>query len=1163
MTDSNSVATNASATNPGARTQGVPVGLRSRIVEPSPPAPVPQPRPKPGNRASEREEVVVDKSKLTAAPAAPPAAPTATATAEATAQATASQEGTSDRDVVRASGSMAVATLISRITGFFRNALIGASLGGAVGSAFTVANTLPNLITEIVLGAVLTSLVVPVLVRAEKEDPDRGAAFVRRLFTLAFTLLGVITVAAVVGAPWLTKTMLRDDGEVNISMATSFAYLLLPQIIFYGLFSLFMAVLNTKGVFKPGAWAPVANNIVCIAVLLLYMLVPGRLNPAASVTILDPHVLLLGAGTTLGVVVQLLIMIPPLKRAGIDLRPLWGIDARLKQFGGMALAIVVYVAISQLGYVITTNIASAADESAPLIYQQHWLLLQMPYGIIGVTLLTAIMPRLSRNAADGDDKAVVRDLTMATKLTFIALIPIVIFMTAYGPQLATALFEYGAFNPEDAYTLGLTVSFAAFTLIPYALVLLHLRVFYAREEAWIPTFIIAGITITKVVLSAAAPLVASSTKNVVILLGAANGFGFVAGAVIGVFLLKRKLGNLGMRQVLRTSMWAAAAAIVGVAASTLTHWLLGLVFPVDELGSIATIVLLGVLGVIFLIVTGIVLSFSRLPEVQNLAAIFQRIPFVRRFIRTDPEEQLAVGEVSQEEKAVEFSGLDSFVASPVPPPMSAGVVRGPRLVPGAPVSDGRFRLLREHGTAQGAQFWQAQDLRTKQLVALTFVDTAGASPLAPLTPAQASAKAAEVTRRTQVLSSLKHPGIATGIQVRGYRSGCMVVADWVEGSSLRSVAEAGGVDPQAAALALSPIAAATGAAHAEHVPLGLDNWSRIRISTDGHAVLAFPAVLPDNSRAEDMEALASALNLLIDDTAPADVTAAKKLAEQAADDDSGESEITPEDIAEALRRAGEGEEPVLDVEVEQAPTVEAQTGFGDRSMTRRGTGLLIVGAVGVVTLAAAAVTYIVGVLGGDDPDAPVTSDSLQGAATTTTQPQRMSLVFPATDARVWGAPGTDISMDNPEDAPLAIDDDPATSWATAEYPNGLGTKPGVGLRVAIAEDVYLQHLVLDTTDSKGAHYSIYALPPEVTPDTPLEELPRIADGTIRGGKTNIEPKTEGVPRSGAVLIWLTTMPVESGRVDINEVSVIGSYNPPPLPKSIEVEEPAEAETATP
>src|SRR5699024_9580016 len=142
------------------------VGLRRRSVAPSPPAPVPElkkPEPVP--------PAVEDKSTLKSAQATQ----------------------TSDGDVVRATGSMAVATLLSRITGFIRNVLIGSSLGAAIASAFTTANQLPNLITEIVLGAVLTSLVVPVLVRAEKEDADHGEAFVRRLFTLAVTLLGAIT----------------------------------------------------------------------------------------------------------------------------------------------------------------------------------------------------------------------------------------------------------------------------------------------------------------------------------------------------------------------------------------------------------------------------------------------------------------------------------------------------------------------------------------------------------------------------------------------------------------------------------------------------------------------------------------------------------------------------------------------------------------------------------------------------------------------------------------------------------------------------------------------------------------------------------------------------------------------------------------------------------
>ncbi|WP_297006040.1 murein biosynthesis integral membrane protein MurJ, partial [uncultured Corynebacterium sp.] len=218
----------------------------------------------------------------------------------------------SDAEVVKTTGTMAVATLLSRITGFLRTVLIGSALGPAIASAFNTANTLPNLITELVLGAVLTSLVIPLLVRAEKEDPDRGEAFVRRLFTLTFTLMITVTVVAVFAAPLLTRMSLDSDGKVNVGMSTAFAYLVLPQIVFYAMFAVMMAVLNTKGYFKPGAWAPVVNNVVTLGVLGLYWLLPrdSKLSPNDSVTITDPHIMLLGLGTTAGVVAQTLIMVP-------------------------------------------------------------------------------------------------------------------------------------------------------------------------------------------------------------------------------------------------------------------------------------------------------------------------------------------------------------------------------------------------------------------------------------------------------------------------------------------------------------------------------------------------------------------------------------------------------------------------------------------------------------------------------------------------------------------------------------------------------------------------------------------------------------------------------------------------------------------------------------
>ncbi|MCQ9352767.1 murein biosynthesis integral membrane protein MurJ [Corynebacterium sp. 153RC1] len=896
-------------------------GLRHRIIVPAPPAPVVAQQP---------------RAKLVSAP-----------------------KEVSDADVVRSTGSMAIATLASRITGFLRNVLITTALGGAVASAFNTANTLPNLITEIVLGAVLTSLVVPVLVRAEKEDPDHGEAFIRRLFTLASSVLIGITVLAVIAAPWLVGLPLGPNSKVNVFQSTSFAYLLLPQIYFYGIFALLMAVLNTKGVFKPGAWAPVVNNVITLAVLSLYMFVPGELHPGDRAPVTDPHVLLLGIGTTLGVVTQAAIMLPAIRRAGVSLKPLWGIDDRLKQFGGMAVAIIVYVAISQAGYFITTRIAAAADAEAPNIYQQAWLLLQVPYGIIGVTLLTAIMPRLSRNAANGDDRAVVHDLVVGSKLTFIALIPIAMFMNYFGPQIANGLFAYGKFSPESATLLGWTLTSSSFTLLPYALVLLHLRVFYAREEAWTPTFIIAGITITKVALSMAAPFVATSPTRVVILLGAANGFGFVAGAVIGGLLLRRKLGNLGMREVGLTAAWAlgasAIAGLVALGVSALLSRPLDMLYA--RIGSPTYLVELAVCGVVFLVITGLILARSGLSEVQSLAGVAGRIPGLNRLIRARTPMPAAVLTATEQ---LPFD--DSFNATPVPPPMSAGIVRGPRLVPGAEVSDGRYRLLAEHGAVATARFWHAKEKATGREVALTFVDTSGQAPQAPRTPAESASHAATVMRHTQILASLKHDGVAPNIQVFSYRNGCLIVADWIPGAPLSSL-DPETVEPTSAIHAFAPLADATQAAHEAGIAVGLDNRARIRISTDGVAVLAFPAVLEENSADKDAASLRTALGSLIRADAPTAV-----LSMFNAPATQLPAAITTLDGAQAAEELEVPDQP-------EAPQPNRAPGFGAKSYSRSALIALAGLATVLVVLAAVVTAYLTSLL--DTPDSPITQESIQ------------------------------------------------------------------------------------------------------------------------------------------------------------------------------------------
>lgn len=524
---------------------------------------------------------------------------------------------------------MALATLVSRITGFTRIVLLATILGAALSSTFTVANQLPNLIAALVLEATFTAIFVPVLARAERDDPDGGTAFVRRLFTLATTLLLVATVLSVAAAPLLVDLMLGSDPLVNRPLTTAFAYLLLPQVLFYGLSSVFMAILNTRNVFGPPAWAPVVNNVVAIATLGLYLVVPGELS-VDPVEMGNAKLLVLGIGTTLGVFAQTAVLLFAIRRERISLRPLWGIDARLKKFGMMAAAMVLYVLISQIGLIVGNQIASGAAASGPAIYTYTWLVLMLPFGVIGVTVLTVVMPRLSRNAAADDTPAVMADLSLATRLTMVTLIPIVAMMTVGGPAIGSALFAYGNFGEVDAGYLGMAITLSAFTLIPYALVLLQLRVFYAREQPWTPIVLIVVITIVKIAASLAAPYMTDDPELVAGYLGLANGLGFLAGATVGYFLLRANLNPPGGRlislQVVRTILVTIAASMIAGLIAHIVDQLLGLESLTRNWGGAGSLLRLCVLGVIMVPITAGVMLAAQVPDAQAaLAAVRRRL----------------------------------------------------------------------------------------------------------------------------------------------------------------------------------------------------------------------------------------------------------------------------------------------------------------------------------------------------------------------------------------------------------------------------------------------------------------------------------------------------------------------------------------------------------
>ncbi|MDV3123402.1 murein biosynthesis integral membrane protein MurJ [Mycobacterium sp. 21AC1] len=533
----------------------------------------------------------------------------------------------SDAAVVSRSWGMAFATLISRITGFLRMALLAYLLGDALLSSFSVANQLPNMVAALVLEATFTAIFVPVLARAERDDADGGTAFVRRLVTLATSLLLVATVLSVAGAPLLVRVMLGTDPQVNNPLTVAFAYLLLPQVLFYGLSSVFAAILNTRNVFGPPAWAPVLNNIIAILTLGLYMLVPGELS-IDPVEMGNAKLLVLGIGTTLGVVVQTAVLLVAIRAERISLRPLWGVDERLKKFGAMAAAMVTYVLISQIGLIVGNQIASTAAASGPAIYNYTWLVLQLPFGMIGVTVLTVVMPRLSRNAAANNVGAVLADLSLATRLTMVTLIPIVAMMTVGGPAIGSALFAYGNFSPAAAGYLGMAITLSAFTLIPYALVLLQLRVFYAREQPWTPILIIVVVTAVKIAASIAAPHLTDNPDLVAGYLGLANGLGFLAGAVVGYFLLRSSLrprnGRLLDPAVIRTILVTITASLIAALLAQVADQLLGLELLTSAWGPGGSLLRLLALGLIMAPTIAAVLIAAKVPEAQAAVALVRR-----------------------------------------------------------------------------------------------------------------------------------------------------------------------------------------------------------------------------------------------------------------------------------------------------------------------------------------------------------------------------------------------------------------------------------------------------------------------------------------------------------------------------------------------------------
>jgi putative peptidoglycan lipid II flippase len=528
--------------------------------------------------------------------------------------------------ILRAAGTMAVATLVSRITGLLRTMVLAAALGVAlVGDAYNTANTLPNIVYELLLGGVLASVIVPLLVHAQERDRDHGVGYAQRLATLATAALVVVTAVAVLAAPLLTRLYGISDNPEQERLATWLARLLLLEIVFYGVGALAQAILNSRDVFGPPAWAPVLNNVVVIATGLLFIAAsgPGDLTPA---TITPGQVWLLGIGTTLGIAVQAVVLLPLLPKAGVPLRPQWGLkNTGLREAGTLSVWVIGYVAVSQVGVVVAMRIANEAGRAGglgSLAFANASLLFQMPYGIIGVALLTALVPRMSRAAARQDIPGVVSDLSLGTRLSALGLLPVTAALCVLGPDLGIVAFARGNTSVEEAEAIGAALAVGAFGLLPMAVTLLQLRVFYAMKDARTPTLVQVGMVGVRVPLLLLVPVV-TDADHVVSGLMLVTSITYVAGWVIGDLVLRRRLGGLATKEtfgpVARMIAVSAVAGGVGWLVLKVTDDLLGS----SSAGSLGK-VLIGTVVIGGVALAGLVVA--RVPEIREpLAAVRARM----------------------------------------------------------------------------------------------------------------------------------------------------------------------------------------------------------------------------------------------------------------------------------------------------------------------------------------------------------------------------------------------------------------------------------------------------------------------------------------------------------------------------------------------------------
>jgi putative peptidoglycan lipid II flippase len=477
-----------------------------------------------------------------------------------------------NNELFRASSIMALGTILSRITGFFRAILAVAVLGTALlADTYNVANTMPNILYNLLVGGALTAIFVPQLVRSF-SDEDGGEGFASRLVTTISGILLVLVALGILFAPALVRLYAPEFSDLGFeqeqAIAVAFTRYCLPQIFFLGLFTMLGQVANARGSFAPLMWAPIANNLVVIAVFGGFLAFQRNISVG---NISDFQVQLLGWGTTAGVVIQALILIPVVKRSGIKLRPVFGVKGLGKSFS-LAGWTLIYVLISQLGYLVTVNVATAAAVRSAKAgistgvgftpYTSAYYIMLLPYSIVTISIVTALLPHLSKLAIEKKVEDVRLQLIRAIKMVGVVTVPSAIALIFFGPLMTEVL--YMGISLDDSRYIGYVLAALGLGLVPFSINLILVRGFNAFEDTKTQVISIFIINVISVLFSYLF-LWKLDSDVVTIGLGLAFSISYIVGLSITLKLIKKHVGSLSIKDFARQHLTLFLASLLAMA----------------------------------------------------------------------------------------------------------------------------------------------------------------------------------------------------------------------------------------------------------------------------------------------------------------------------------------------------------------------------------------------------------------------------------------------------------------------------------------------------------------------------------------------------------------------------------------------------------------------